>query len=137
MVNQRKRAAVGASGFTLIELLVVMAVMALLLSVALPSYFGAMARARETVLRENLRTLRLSLDKFLADRGRYPSSLDELVEQRYLLAVPLDPLSGSARSWVIVPPRSMGGEPAAGGAVGDVRSGAPGQARDGSSYASF
>lgn len=113
-------------GFTLIEMLVVLAIVALLLSVATPRYFGSLEKGREVALQENLRVLRVTLDKFHADKGRYPETLDELVDERYLREVPLDPLTESATTWVLVPPK----EPDQQG-VADVKSGASGTARDG------
>lgn len=119
-------------GFTLIELLVVMAVIALLLSLATPRYFNSVEKSREAVLRENLYLMREALDKYYGDNGAYPDSLDTLVGRRYLRSVPLDPVTGERTTWVIVPPN----EPAKGG-VFDVRSGAPGTARDGSEYGTW
>lgn len=117
------------SGFTLIELLVVLAVVGTLLALAAPRYVGSVDRARELVLRENLATLRTTLDKFHADSGAYPESLDQLVSRRYLRAVPVDPLIDSNRAWLIVPPPQ-----GVRGAVYDVRSSATGQASDGRRY---
>jgi general secretion pathway protein G len=82
--------------FTLIELLVVLAVTATLLSLVAPQYMGSIDAAKEQVLRENLASLRATLDKFHADTGRYPESLDELVTARYLRSVPLDPFTNSS-----------------------------------------
>lgn len=119
-------------GFTLIELLVVMTIIALLLTVAVPRYFGSVDRARDSVLRENLATLRESLDKYYADNGKYPAVLDDLVSRRYLRKIPVDPVTGSAETWEAIPPPE-GGE----GGVFDVRSGAKGKARDGTEYATW
>jgi len=83
-------------GFTLIELLVVLAILGLLLSLAAPKYVRSVDNAKETVLAENLRTTREAIDRFHADRGRYPASLDELVARRYLRSLPVDPLIDSA-----------------------------------------
>ena len=118
-------------GFTLIELLVVMAALGLLLSLAAPRYFDHVDRTREAVLRNNLTALRQSIDRFHADRGRYPEELAELVRLRYLREVPLDPVVDRADAWVLVRP--------AGQTTGvyEVRSSANGRARDGSVYASW
>lgn len=126
MTHQVPRPRAVTLGFTLIEMLVVLAIVALLLSVATPRYFGSLEKGREVALQENLRVLRVTLDKFHADKGRYPETLDELVDERYLREVPLDPLTESATTWVLVPPK----EPDQQG-VADVKSGASGTARDG------
>lgn len=118
-----------ARGFTLVELLVVMAIVALLLSLALPRYFNHLGSARETVLKQDLAVMRDAIDKYHGDTGRYPDSLDEMVSSRYLRALPVDPITERADTWQLVAPSD--GEA---GAVYDVRSGAPGVARDGSSY---
>jgi general secretion pathway protein G len=119
-------------GFTLIELLVVMAILATLLSIAAPRYFESLDRARETALRTDLRLLREAIDKHRADTGRFPDSLQQLAEARYLRAVPVDPVTDRDSTWVTVahPDGKTSG-------VYDVRSGAPGQARDGSAYGSW
>jgi general secretion pathway protein G len=126
--NTRKR------GFTLIELLVVMAVIATLLTVALPRYFGSLERARETTLRQSLAVMRDAIDQFHADQGRYPERLDDLAAQRYLREVPIDPITGTREAWVIVPPPAG---PGVVGAVYDVHSGAPGKTADGNDYSSL
>ena len=116
-------------GFTLIELLVVMAIIATLLSIAVPRYFVSMEKSREAVLHANLTLLRDTLDKYYGDKGKYPDALDELVTSRYLRSVPVDPITQSSTTWIVVPPA----QPEMGG-VYDVRSGAEGHARDGSAY---
>ena len=114
------------AGFTLVELLVVMAIMALLLSLALPRYFHVIDSSKETVLMENLRITRDAIDKFYGDTGRYPDTLDELVEKRYLRAVPYDPIADSATAWIIDPPQE-----GLSGNVYDLHSSAEGSGRDG------
>jgi general secretion pathway protein G len=119
-------------GFTLIELLVVMAIVAVLLTIALPRYFGSLAQSRDVALRENLKVLRVSLDKFAGDKGHFPETLEQLVTDRYLRAVPIDPLTESAQTWVLV----NATEPGATGIV-DVKSGATGAGGDGIAYAEY
>lgn len=116
-------------GFTLIELLVALSIIALLLSVAAPRYIGSVSRAEEAVLRENLYVMRDAIHKFYADQGRYPAQLDDLVKAKYLRAVPGDPVTGSATTWITVPPAS---DPR--GGIYDVKSGAKGKGRDGTAF---
>lgn len=117
------------SGFTLIELLVVMAIIATLLTLAAPRYFASLEKSREAVLHANLTLMRQTLDKYYGDKGKYPDALDELVVSKYLRSVPTDPITESNTTWIVVPPE----QPEMGG-VYDVKSGAPGNARDGSAY---
>lgn len=119
-------------GFTLIELVVVMAIISLLLTFALPRYFDGLQRAKEAALKQDLKTMRDAIEQFQADKGKYPDTLDDLVSNRYLRAVPVDPITESGETWIIIPP----GEPGQ-GAVYDIRSGAEGQASDGAEFASW
>lgn len=120
----------GGRGFTLIELIVVMAIVALLVTVALPRYFGHLDRSKEAVLRADLATMRDALDKHFADRGRYPERLEDLAERRYLRAIPMDPITESAATWVAQVDAARGG-------VVNVRSGAPGEGTNGVRYADW
>jgi general secretion pathway protein G len=127
---QPRNDARAARGFTLIELMVVMAIIAVLLTLAMPKYFNSVDKSREAVLRHDLQAMRDAIDKFVADRGRYPASLEELAERRYLRSVPKDPITDSAATWVAVaPPEGVAPE-----GVYDVRSGAAGNALDGTPY---
>ena len=146
------------AGFTLIELLVVLAVLALLLTIATPRYVEHVERARETALRTDLKVMREAIDKFEGDQGRLPATLDELVARRYLKEIPVDPITDKRDTWIVVSATEF--EQAliasAGTAttttstssseqgtstsvtnedsVADVRSGANGKARDGTSF---
>jgi general secretion pathway protein G len=89
------------SGFTLIELMIVMAIIAVLVSVAVPMYQKSVIRARETVLRQNLFTLRTVIDEYTYDKGKAPQSLEDLVREGYLRQIPIDPMTGQA-DWIII-----------------------------------
>ncbi|MGH8701065.1 MAG: type II secretion system protein [Burkholderiales bacterium] len=116
-------------GFTLIELLAVLAIIATLLTLALPRYFSSVDRSREAVLKENLFQLRDAIGKYYADKGKYPDSVEALSTEKYLRKVPLDPITESATTWVVVPPEDLQK-----GGVYDVKSGAQGKALDGTAY---
>jgi general secretion pathway protein G len=118
--------------FTLIELLVVMAIIATLLSIAVPRYFRWLQRSREAVLRQDLSSLRESIDKYYSDTGKYPSALADLVSKRYLRAIPVDPMTQAADQWVAVP----SDDPDDSGIV-DVKSGAEGVGENGIAYAEW
>lgn len=119
-------------GFTLIELLVVLGIVALLLSLAVPRFFPSIDSARETILADNLRNTRAVIDQYFSDTGRYPDSLDQLVEKKYLRNLPLDPITETSTSWIVVPP-----EDGAKGGVYTIKSGAPGNDRSGKPYADW
>jgi len=120
------------TGFTLIELLTVFTIIALLLTLAVPRYFSAVDKSKETVLKENLYQMRDALRQYYADKGKYPESIEALASEKYLRRVPVDPVTESVETWIAVPPI----DPEKGG-VYDVKSGAPGNALDGSVYAEW
>ncbi len=124
MVTAMHRRARG--GFTLIELLVVLAIISLLLTIALPRYFGSVEKSKEVALKENLQVLRSGIDKYYADKGEYPSALADLVAQHYFRTVPLDPVTESSSTWQLLPSPDVD-KPG----VADVRSGAKGNTREG------
>ena len=115
------------TGFTLIEVLVTMAIVSMILTLAVPRYFSNVDRTREEVLRQDLYIMRDAIDKYYSDKNRYPGALEDLVSEKYLRALPVDPYTKTASSWIVVPPEGSGF-----GAVADVRSGATVKARDGS-----
>jgi general secretion pathway protein G len=118
-----------ARGFTLIELLVVLSIIALLLTLAMPRYFGSVDKSKEAVLRENLNQMRDAISRYYADKGKYPDSLDALAADKYLRKVPLDPITESAATWIVVQPDDLQK-----GGVSDVRSGAQGKTKEGFEY---
>ena len=119
-------------GFTLLELLVVMAIIATLLTLAVPRYVRSLQRSREAVLMQDLTTLRESIDRFYGDTGKYPPTLAVLVEKRYLRSIPVDPIAKAADRWIVVSsedPEDTG--------VKDVKSGAEGNGENGVPYAAW
>jgi general secretion pathway protein G len=124
--------AVPRRGFTLIELLVVLAIVALLLTLAVPRYFPTIDKTKETILADNLRNTRDVIDQFYADRGRYPDSIEQLVEKKYLRSMPIDPITESSTTWIVIPP-----EDATKGNVYSIKSGAPGNDKHGKPYSDW
>ncbi|MGI4842752.1 MAG: type II secretion system protein [Janthinobacterium lividum] len=118
--------------FTLIELLVVLGIVALLLTLAVPRFFPSIDATRESILEENLRNTRAVIDQYRADTGRYPDSLEQLVEKKYLRELPMDPITESRESWIVEPPQEEEQ-----GELGNIRSGAPGKGRKGTPYAEW
>ncbi|GBC79800.1 Type II secretion system protein G [bacterium HR09] len=97
-------------GFTLIELIVVVTIIGILATIAVPAMRNAPIRAKEAALKADLYTLRSCIDQFHGDRGRWPTSLEELVSMGYLRKIPVDPITGSAETWVVVYAETTGDE---------------------------
>jgi general secretion pathway protein G len=116
-------------GFTLIEMLVVMAIIATLLTIAVPRYFRSLERSKEAVLKQDLASMRESIDKYYGDTGKFPETLATLVEKHYLRSIPVDPIAKSDDRWVVV----LATDPDDNG-VRDVHSGAEGNGQNGLAY---
>ena len=132
-VLRRRRQA----GFTLIELLVVISLISILAAMAVVQYRNSIQRTQEATLKTNLFRMRDAIDQYYADKGRYPASLDALVSEQYLRRIPEDPFTKSADTWQTVPAEPDPGNPSADPGIYDVKSGAQGQALDGSSFADW
>jgi len=120
---------VGQKGFTLIELMIVMTIIGILVSIAQPNFQKAIIRAKETSLRRSLFVLRDVIDQYYADHGNYPESLETLVEEHYIRAIPEDPFTRSRTSWIVIPP-----EDSEESGVYDVHSGSDLVALNGTPY---
>src|SRR3989442_14797632 len=86
-------------GFTLIELMIVISVMLILMSFAIPAYNQSVLRAKESVLRQNLFTLRSLISQYTLDKQKAPQSLDDLVHAGKIQQIPKDPMTGTNRTW--------------------------------------
>ncbi len=96
------RRIMGQRGMSLLELIIVMAIIGILAAVAVPLLKNAPRRAQEATLKQNLRVMRDAIDQHYADKGHYPPSLQALVDEEYLRAIPLDPVTRSTDTWVEV-----------------------------------
>lgn len=106
MFSERAKKAAGVrrheQGFTLLELIIVVAIIGILATIAMPKLMHTPDKAKEAVLRTDLRTFRDVIDQYYADKGKYPESLDVLVEDQYMRSIPIDPMTRSADTWVTV-----------------------------------
>jgi general secretion pathway protein G len=124
-------------GFTLIELMVVMAIISVLLAIALPIYQKSVVRAKESVLRNNLFTLRSMIDEYSVDKQQAPQSLSDLVSGGYLRQVPQDPMTGSDQTWkLIMEDAPIGGSTSTPG-IFDIRSGSDKNSLEGTPYSDW
>ena len=119
----------GKRGYTLIELLIVLMIIAVLVTMAQPTFHRSIIRAKETSLRRSLFILRDVIDQYYADHGQYPDQIEDLVEKRYIRKVPEDPFTQSTGTWIEMPP-----EDDSEGAIYDVHSGSDLVGLDGVPY---
>lgn len=122
-------------GFTLLELMIVITIVIILASIALPQYQRTIMHAREAVLRDDLYKMRTLLDQYAADKGKLPQSLDDLISERYMRELPVDPITG-AKDWTVVTgddPNSSSGEQG----VIDVKSSSPETSSEGTPYSEW
>ncbi|MEO7144405.1 MAG: type II secretion system protein [Bryobacteraceae bacterium] len=126
-----------ANGFTLIELMIVMTVISILVAIAVPIYQKSIVRAKETVLRNNLFTLRTVIDEYTYDKQKAPQTLDDLVSEGYLRQVPMDPMTGSDQSWQIVMEDALNSTNQTEPGIFDVHSGSDQKSLDGTPYAEW
>ena len=125
----------GSSGFTLLELLMVMTIIVILVSIGVPAYNKIQLKARETQLKDDLKTMRKLMDQYKADKERFPESLDELVKAGYLRAIPIDPITGSAE-WAVETGEDTISLEGGQGMI-DVRSKSEGTGSDGVPYSQY
>jgi len=124
-------------GFTLIELMIVMAIIAVLMSVALPIYNRSIMRSKESVLKNNLFTLRTVIDEYTYDKQKAPQTLQDLVSDGYLRQVPIDPITGNADSWKLIMEDASNTVNQTQPGIFDVRSGAEGTSLEGTPFSEW
>ncbi len=124
-------------GFTLIELMIVMAIIAVLMSVALPIYNRSITRSKESVLKNNLFTLRTVIDEYTYDKQKAPQTLEDLVTDGYLRQVPIDPMTGNSDSWKLIMEDASNTVDQSQPGIWDVRSGAEGTSLEGTPYSEW
>ena len=124
-------------GFTLIELMIVMVIITILAGIGLAVYGNSVQSAKEATLREDLFRMRDAIDQYRADKNRYPATLEALVEDKYLRMVPKDPFTQSADTWQTTMADPEPGNPSAEPGIYNVKSGAEGNALDGTAYSEF
>jgi general secretion pathway protein G len=124
-------------GFTMIEMMIVMAIIVILISIAIPQYQKAIIRSKESVLRNNLTTLRQVIDEYTYDRQKAPQSLQDLVASGYLREIPFDPITGSNDTWHVIMEDALQSVDQTAPGIFDVKSGSDKEGLDGTPYADW
>lgn len=132
-----RRTPTGRAGFTLIEIMMVMAIVSILVSVAVPLYQKALIRSKETILKQNLFTLRTVIDEYTYDKQKAPQTLEDLVTAGYLRRIPMDPMTGSDRSWKIIMEDATNTVNQSEPGIFDVRSGSDQTSLEGTAYSEW
>jgi general secretion pathway protein G len=124
-------------GYTLIELMIVMAIISILVSIAVPLYQKSLIRSKESILKNNLFTLRTVIDEYTFDKKKAPQNLQDLVDQGYLREIPYDPITGSNSTWKITMEDALTAVDQTDPGIWDVHSGSDEKSLDGSMYADW
>jgi len=124
-------------GFTLVELMIVMAIIAILMAVAIPIYSRSIVRAKESVLKNNLFTMRTVIDEYTYDKQKAPQSLNDLVSDGYMRQIPVDPITGTADSWRFIMEDASNTVNQSEPGIFDVRSGSDKTSLEGTPYSEW
>jgi general secretion pathway protein G len=136
-MEQTTQSGKGRFGFTLIELMIVMAIVSIIISIAVPLYQKSIIRSKESVLKNNLFTLRTVIDEYTYDKGKAPQGLQDLVSEGYLRAVPKDPITDSDSSWRTIQEDSASAASQNEPGIWDVRSGSDQKSLEGTPYSEW
>ncbi len=131
------RTQTGNRGFTMIELMIVMAVVSILMSVAVPIYQKSLIRGKETILRQNLFSMRTVIDEYTYDKQKAPQQLEDLVQAGYLRKVPIDPMTGSDRTWKLIMEDATNTTSLSEPGIFDIRSGSDKTSLEGTPYSEW
>ena len=132
-----RRRWLGRNGYTLIEMIIVMAIISILIAIAVPLYQKSLLRTKESLLKNNLFTLRTVIDEYTYDKQKAPQTLEDLVNDGYLRAVPLDPITNSSQSWRLVMEDAVTSVDQTMPGIYDVRSGSDQKSLEGTPYAEW
>jgi general secretion pathway protein G len=124
-------------GYTLIELIIVMAIISVLVAIAVPMYQKSIMRTKESLLKNNLFTLRTVIDEYTFDKQKAPQTLQDLVDQGYLRNVPLDPMTGNSQSWRVIMEDAVSSVDQTAPGIYDVRSGSDKKSLEGTVYSEW
>jgi len=140
MVNRTKTrvsSTAGLCGFTLIELMIVISIILILVAIAVPAYQQSLLRAKESILRQDLKTMRDQIDNFTMDKEKAPQSLQDLIDAGYLRKIPKDPFTGSEETWQVENSDTLISLDQTEPGISDVHSGSNQIGSDGTAYSSW
>ena len=126
-----------SAGYTLIELIIVMAIISILVAIAVPMYQKSLIRTKESLLKNNLFTMRTVIDEYTFDKQKAPQTLDDLVNDGYLRGIPVDPITGSSQTWRVIMEDAISSVDQTQPGIFDVRSGSDLKSLEGTSYAEW